>query len=195
MKLKKLETKRLLLREFQIEDLNSFFEIFKDEEVNRFLPWYPLKTKEEAEVMLRKDYIEADGYHYAICLKEDEQVIGYVNVSLDECHDFGYGLMKSYWHKGFMYEACLAVIEQLKKEGIPFITATHDINNPDSGAVMRKLNMAYHYTYEEQWQPKNIPVTFRMYQLNLDHDDTRVCRTYWNTYSIHYIEDEKDIKT
>lgn len=28
--------------------------------------------------------------------------------------------------------------------------------------------MKYCYTYEEQWQQKNIPVFFRMYQLNFD---------------------------
>ena len=33
---------------------------------------------------------------------------------------------------------------------------------------MRKIGMTYRYSYKEQWQPKNILVTFRMYQLNLD---------------------------
>ncbi|EEY35415.1 hypothetical protein HMPREF0554_1952, partial [Pseudoleptotrichia goodfellowii F0264] len=61
---------------------------------------------------------------------------------------------------------CKAVIEQLKKDGIPYITATHDINNPRSGEVMKKLGMSYQYSYEEQWQPKDIKVTFRLYRLN-----------------------------
>lgn len=30
--------------------------------------------------------------------------------------------------------------------------------------------MSYQYSYEELWQPKNFPVTFRMYQLNLSAD-------------------------
>ena len=33
---------------------------------------------------------------------------------------------------------------------------------------MQNLGMKYQYTYEELWQPKNMPVVFRMYQLNLD---------------------------
>ena len=33
---------------------------------------------------------------------------------------------------------------------------------------MRKLGMTYRYSYEELWQPKNFPVIFRMYQLNLN---------------------------
>ena len=72
---------------------------------------------------------------------------------------------------------------------MPFITATHDIKNPRSGEVMKKLGMIYQYSYEEQWQPKNIPVTFRMYQLNFDGENDRVYKKYWEQYPVHFIED------
>ncbi len=39
----------------------------------------------------------------------------------------------------------------LRQDGIPYITATHDKNNPRSGDVMRRLGMKYCYSYEEQW--------------------------------------------
>ena len=61
---------------------------------------------------------------------------------------------------------------QLKQTGIPYITATHDVNNPRSGKVMQALGMKYQYSYEELWQPKNFLVTFRMYQLNFDKEKT-----------------------
>ena len=54
------------------------------------------------------------------------------------------------------------VIGQLKEDGIPYITATHDVNNTRSGEVMRRLGMQYQYSYEEKWQPKDILVTFRI---------------------------------
>ncbi|MPN29534.1 hypothetical protein SDC9_176987 [bioreactor metagenome] len=53
---------------------------------------------------------------------------------------------------------------------------------------MKHLGMHYQYSYEELWKPKNILVTFRMYQLNFDSQDTRVYRTYWNKYALHFIE-------
>ena len=62
-------------------------------------------------------------------------------------------------------------MEQVKKDGLPYITATHDQNNPRSGKVMQKLSMKYCYSYEEQWQPKDFLVIFRMYQLNFTADD------------------------
>ena len=48
--------------------------------------------------------------------------------------------------------------------------------------------MKYRYSYKELWQPKNILVTFRMYQLNLDGQEERVYRKYWDKYP-HFIED------
>ena len=107
---------------------------------------------------------------------------------MDEHHDFGYGLSKEYWHKGIVTEAGRAVIAQVKKDGLPYITATHDRNNPRSGGVMRNVGMKYQYSYEEQWQPKNILVTFRMYQLNLDGEKDRVYKKYWDSSDVHFIE-------
>ena len=100
----------------------------------------------------------------------------------------GYGLCKEFWHQGIITEASRAVIDQLKKDEIPYITATHDINNPRSGEVMKKLGMKYQYSYKEQWQPKDILVTFRMYQLNLDEHKDRVYKKYWNNSNVHFVE-------
>ena len=123
-------------------------------------------------------YRQPYGYKYAICLKNDNIPIGYVNIDINEPHDLGYGLLKAFWRNGIVTEAANAVIHQAKKDGIPYITATHDIKNPRSGNVMKRLGMLYQYSYEEQWQPKNILTTFCMYQLNFDGQDKRVYKGY-----------------
>lgn len=187
-----LKTERLILRKFTEEDLEAIYKIYSDVEINRFLPWFPLKTMEDARVFYQEHF--ADKYHqecscnYAICLNADNHPVGYINVCLNDSYDFGYGLRKEFWHKGIVTEAGQAVIEQLEKEQIPYITATHDINNPRSGQVMKRLGMHYQYSYEEQWQPKDFLVTFRMYQLNLDGNNDRVYRKYWNNSAIRFIE-------
>lgn len=76
----------------------------------------------------------------------------------------------------------------MKKDGIPYITATHDVNNPRSGRVMKRLGMDYQYSYEEQWQPKDFLVLFRMYQLNLDGNNNRIYKEYWNNSTVHFVE-------
>lgn len=187
-----IKTERLILREFTQKDLEDLYKIFSDKEVNTFLPWYPLETIKEAQEFYETQYVEKyslqTSYHYAICLKEDNVPIGYINVSDDDSYDFGYGLLKEFWHQGIITEGCTAVIKQLQKDGIPYITATHDINNYRSGNVLKKLGMQYQYSYEEQWQPKNILVTFRMYQLNFDGNTKRVYSKYWDKYPNHFIE-------
>ena len=49
---------------------------------------------------------------------------------------------------------------------------------------MKALGMSYQYTYSELWQPKNIFVKFRMYQLNFDKN-VPVYMEYWNKYEQH----------
>lgn len=188
----RLETDRLILRKFTEDDLEALYCIHSDEEVNRFLPWFPLRNMEDARVFyeerLVSRYREERAYNYAVCLKENDYPVGYVNVSMDDSYDFGYGLRRKFWHRGIITEAGKAVIEQLRIDGIPYITATHDVNNPRSGSVMKRLGMKYRYSYQEQWQPKNIQVIFRMYQLNLDGNENRIYQRYWNKSEVHFIE-------
>ena len=187
-----LYTQQLILRQFNEMDLPALYDLLKDGEVNTFLPWLPVKNMEEAKSFLHSRFLnyykQPSAYRYAICLKEDNKPIGYVCLSEDISHDFGYALKKDCWHKGYATQSAHAVIQRLKKDGYSYITATHDINNPRSGEVMKRIGMQYKYSYIEQWQPKNIKVTFRMYQLNLDGNKDRTYMGYWDKYEEHFIE-------
>lgn len=187
-----LETERLRLRKFTENDIEALYLILTDKEVNTFLPWFPLKGIDEAksffETQYAANYEKPQAYAYAVCLKEDNYPIGYMKVDMNESHDFGYGLRKEFWHLGIATEAGKAIIAQVKKDGLPYITATHDVNNPRSGGVMRQVGMKYQYSYEEQWQPKDFLVTFRMYQLNFDEKDHSVFKKYWDHSTVHFIE-------
>lgn len=186
-----IETKRLILRKFTEDDVHDFLKIMSDKEVNTFLPWFPLENLSEAKEFLEKNYLsyyeKASAYRYAICLKESNRPIGYVNLSGGESNDFGYGLRKEFWHKGIVTEAAKTVIEKIKNAGYLYITATHDVNNPRSGEVMKRLGMSYCYSYIENWQPKDIFVTFRMYQLNFNKNDEQIYMGYWNRYENHFV--------
>ena len=189
----KLETEKLILRKFTKDDLHALYEIYSDRDVNKFLPWFPLESEDEVESLFEEKYAavysKSKGYAYAVCLKSDNYPIGYIKVDINDSYDLSYGLRKEFWHQGIVSEAAQALVEQLKKDGIPYITATHDINNPRSGSVMKRIGMEYKYSYEELWQPKNFLVTFRMYQLNLDGNKDRVYKKYWNTYKKHFVEE------
>ena len=171
-------TERLVLRPFTFDDIECIYAIFSDRELNRFLPWFPLACPAEAEDFLHQ-HLEGD-YCFALCLKEDEsRPVGCITFSdPDGAADLGYGLMKEYQGRGLMSEAVTAVIGKLREDGFSYVTATHDVNNPRSGEVMKRAGMKYMYSYTEQWMPKNIAVTFRLYQLNLDGNEGRVFTRY-----------------
>lgn len=88
-----LETERLILRKFTEKDLPALFLILKDEEANRFLPWYPVKDLQETGKFYEERYAAKyrlpQAYAYAICLKSDNEPIGYIKVDMEEHHDFG----------------------------------------------------------------------------------------------------------
>lgn len=184
-----IETPRLLLRRFTPDDDEAMLQLLGDEEVNRFLPWFPIKTLEQAREFIQRNFLLSEGLHCAICLKGDDRPIGYINLSADDSCDIGYGLLRAHWGSGITTEAARAVVERAKAAGYSYITATHDVNNPASGGVMKKLGMTYRYSYVEQCQPKDISVTFRMYQLNLDGDNGRVYKKYWDRHPRHFIEE------
>ena len=173
-----LETKRLVLRRFTPEDIPAIYEIFSDPEVNRFLPWPPVSSMDEAREFYQAHYGQAyqkpAGYYYAICRKGDNVPIGYMGLGVKEPYELGYGLRRESW-------------------GMGYVTATHDVNNPASGRVMQALGMTYRYTYREQWQPKNVSVLFRLYQLDLNGSH-ETYQGYAEKYPEHFVEDiEKSV--
>lgn len=186
-----IETERLILRKFTLDDIEALFRIYSDKEVNIFLPWFPLESTSEAKALFESkyasSYLQTVSINYAICLKSDNIPIGYIEVDTKIPYDLGYGLIKELWHQGIVTEAAKVLVKKIKETNIPYITATHDIFNPRSGGVMRNIGMHYCYTYEELWYPKRKLVTFRMYQLNLSQKDAKVYLGYWNRYKVHYI--------
>lgn len=187
-----LEMQRLILRKFTEQDFPAMLEIFGDEETNTFLPWFPVKNTDELVKFYERRYAEkyrADqAYAYAVCLRENDVPIGYLNLETQGAHDLGYGLLPRFRGRGMITEACRAVTERAKRNGFDFITATHDINNPKSGEVMKRLGMKYCYSYREQWQPKNISVVFRMFQLDLK-ENTPVYEEYRRNASEWFVEE------
>ena len=108
-----METDRLILRQFEENDIDAIYLLLSDEEVNTFLPWFPLKSMAEARAHFTEnyaaEYVRPQACAYAICLKEDDYPIGYIKADMDGGHDLGYGLRKEFWHRGIVTEAGKAV--------------------------------------------------------------------------------------
>ena len=147
---KRLETDRLILRQFKIEDAEDMYNNWAtDAEVTKFLTWLPHPdinfTKGLLENWIGK-YSELTWYNWAIELKETGEVVGNISVvklnERIEAADIGYCMGKAWWGNGIMPEALRAVIAYLFEEvGLNRVAAYHDVNNPKSGRVMQKAGM------------------------------------------------------
>lgn len=190
-----LETERLVLRRFYEGDVPELLAIFSDEDVCRFVPCR-LNSMEQAERYYREKYEQLyrkpKGCGYAVCLKGTGELVGYVGAGMEPPYDLGYGYKKEHWRKGYASEAARAVVDWLRDTGLPYVTATHDVENPRSGKVMRAIGMTYRYTYHELWQTSGQWVWFRMYQLDLngEHEDYM---GYWEKYPEHMKEEMGDM--
>ena len=162
-----IETPQLILRRFTEADAQAMYDNWaSDPEVTKYLTW-PTHGSPEISGMLLKEWVAAYGkkehYLWAIVLKENgSEPIGSLsadvqNEKVGSIH-IGYCIGRKWWHRGIMSEALKATVEFLFEEvGAQRIDARHDVNNPNSGAVMRKCGMKYEGTLRRSdWNNQGI---------------------------------------
>ena len=119
-----LETERLYLRKYKLEDLENYYKLKSCKEVWTYSTFIPLKEKDEARLLLsnlindRKD----KKYVFMALYKRDSNefigeagIIGY-NPSANRCV-IGYNLLPQYWNKGYATE----ITENLIKYAFEFL--------------------------------------------------------------------------
>ena len=152
-----IETSRLILRQARIEDAEPMFRNWaNDPEVTKYLTWPPHGSVEVTKQLLTswvESYKKGDYYQWMIVLKETGEPIGSImanTMGRAQSAHIGYCIGKAWWHQGIMTEALQAVMDFLFEDvGMNRVEAKHDINNPNSGAVMRKCGMKYEGTLRQ----------------------------------------------
>jgi ribosomal-protein-alanine N-acetyltransferase len=149
---KELETKRLVLRRFIMDDAESMFTHWaNNDEVTKYLVWPSHAdihvTKNVLEQWVRA-YEKTDFYQWAIVLKEINEPIGSISVveQRDEIKmvHIGYCIGKKWWNKGITSEALKALVKFFFEDvGVNRIESKHDSRNRNSGKVMAKCGMRY----------------------------------------------------
>ncbi len=138
-----LETERLIIRPFNIFDLDDFFEYAKSPDVGPNAGWKPHESKRESLAVLEK-FCESP-YEFAIYHKNDHKVIGSVGVSPDrfrnypEAKSIGYCMSKAYWGQGLMTEVVKSVLNYyFTKTNTFIISVNHYDFNSRSRRVIEK---------------------------------------------------------
>ena len=162
----RLETERLILRKFTIDDIeDSFRNWTNDERVTRFLRWMPHKDVAVTRKVICSwisEYEKDDFYQWAIVEKKSGMVVGVIssvgsNEKLESIH-IGYALGYEWWNKGYVTEALHEVIRFFFEEvGANRIESQHDPENIGSGKVMLKCGMKYEGTLRDaDWSNRGI---------------------------------------
>jgi ribosomal-protein-alanine N-acetyltransferase len=145
-----IETDRLTLRGFGLDDLNRLAEILGDPQVMRYMPGDEPWPREWAERELR-NLIEHWGRHgygrWAVVDREDDRMIGWCGLGfLPELNEteVAYLLDKDYWNRGYATEAARISLKYAFEEaGLDRIIALAFPENAASIRVMEKIGMRY----------------------------------------------------
>jgi ribosomal-protein-alanine N-acetyltransferase len=157
-----LETERLILRRFTLEDLEQiYYNCWSDEEVWKWTNYKPMNSTQDVKNnarMFTEEWLGAydnpNRYSWAIQLKNSGEVIGrFFGMHPDDQIsqiELAYELGRNWWNQGFMTEAVKVVIDFFFNDiGFNRIYANHAIDNPASGKVMRKCGMTYEGTMRQ----------------------------------------------
>ena len=150
MKLQRIETERLWLRELRMEDAEHIYKTWSsDPRVTEFTndttDTSVEETREWLAVLIKQNEDDDSGvFCWGIELKNTGQLIGYGGATYRpdfQKWSLGYTIAFDHWNKGYATEAMKAVIEYLSGIGAKHFCAAYAVDNPASGRIMEKIGM------------------------------------------------------
>jgi len=145
-KLKVLETKRLILRQFSRADAGLILELLNEPSFLQNIGDRGVRTLSDAERYIETGPVASyarNGFGlYLIVLKESNESIGMCGLIKREALedvDVGYAFLPRYWSKGYAIESVLGVMEYAKNiVHLKRVVAIVDPNNQGSIRVLEK---------------------------------------------------------
>ena len=152
-----LETKRLLLREMNMEDYDALFRVLSDPENMRHYPY----TYDGQHV---KDWIERnmnryrkDGFGlWAVCLKDTGELIGDCGLTLQNIEgeilpEIGYHIRRDCQRKGYAKEAARAVRDwAFRNTDHPALYSYCKYTNEPSFRTAESIGMSFAFEYPDE---------------------------------------------
>lgn len=155
-----LKTDRLEFRRFTADDADAVYNTWmSDEEVTKFLRFRREVTVQSTHEIVFKwgeSYEEKDFYNWALVLRQTNELIGYIQASVqndaDGIGEVGYCLGRRFWNHGYATEALRAVLHFLIFEvGFNRIEACCSVNNTASERVLQKAGMIFEGTLRQSY--------------------------------------------
>lgn len=146
-----LETERLLLKPFSVDDAALILELYNTPKFIRFIGDRNIRTLEDSQNYITEKFLpqfERLGYgNFVIQLKSDGKKIGGVGIFEREgleIHDIGFSFLPEFEGKGFGFEAAEKLMNTAFTEfGLKKISAITTKENISSQKLIEKLGMHY----------------------------------------------------
>ena len=147
-----VQTKRLIIREFQVTDIEALAKILAKPEVMLFFsPTGALSTKQTAvKIQSFLDSYQKYGYgKYALIHRQSGRLIGYCGIAVKEIegkleNELGYRLDSDFWGKGLATEAMKACLEYyFDKFKFDSVLGIVEPENKASIRVLEKVGMEF----------------------------------------------------
>lgn len=145
-----LNTERLYLREFTIEDVQNFIDLNSNPNVIRYTGDDVIETKEKATELLTNIVLpqyKCKLGRWAVHLKSNDEFIGWCGLKYleeDKMIDLGYRFFEKHWGKGYATESAKAVLEYgFNTLNLSEIVAHAAIDNINSHKVLKKAGMQF----------------------------------------------------
>jgi len=147
-----IETDRLRLREFTIDDCQYVYELHSDHEVQKYTGEPVVTSLVEVEQGMKertfKDYNKHGFGRWAVFLKDTKEFIGWAGLKyLPEFDkvDLGYRFKRAFWGKGYATESSVAILEYgFNTLNLECIIAIAMVENKASIRVMEKVGMQFY---------------------------------------------------
>ncbi len=152
--MKKLETTRLILRQWQDSDISTFIKMNQDPRVMEFFPelWSEERSR-DCVTLFRKHFAKNGFGFFAVELKETHEFIGFVGIAKVrfEAHfttqtspaiEIGWRLVSKHFGKGYATEAAREVLRFAFAElHLKEVVSYAAVPNLPSQNVMKKIGM------------------------------------------------------
>lgn len=142
-----IETERLILRPFELGDVDDVFAYARDPEWSRYLRTLPRPyERPHAEQFIARQLLLDESTHPVWAITRDGTVIGGLNLRFEFANlsaEMGYSVARDQWKKGICTEAARAVIDAgfSTHDDLNRIHASADAENVASQRVMEKVGM------------------------------------------------------
>lgn len=147
-----IETERLILRKWHLNDAEALFKYASDKRVSELALW-PCHTSVEMSRDVIEHVFATNPYSFAMVLKETNEPIGCIGLvppdsehySLADCEmEVGYWIGHKYWGKGLTTEALGSIIEYCRQKlNLKSLVITTDARNFPSQRVAEKCNFRF----------------------------------------------------